>query len=370
MKVHRFLPTPEARGLVEMTAELADRELAPLVAGHEHSGQFPRDALRVLGRAGLLALPFAGEHGGGGHSYEVYLHVVELIAARWLAVAEAVNVHTLSAFALTLGTDRQRAELLPAALAGDLLGANCISEAGAGSDAGALACTARRDGTGYVLDGVKTWVTHAGIADYYLVYCRTGGSGARGISCLAVDAASDGLSFGTPVRKLGVAASPTAEAVFAGVRVPADRLCGREGRGFLIAMDAMDLGRLAIGACAVGVAQAALDHAVGYAKPRIDQQGVGFPLADMATRVAAGRAMVLHAARMRDAGLPFSAEAAKAKLFCTDMAMAVTTEAVQVLGEDGYRTDHPVERYLREAKLLQIVEGTNQIQRVVIARSL
>ncbi|MDT7785340.1 MAG: hypothetical protein QOF58_3759 [Pseudonocardiales bacterium] len=378
MTVHRTTPTPGAADLYALATDIADHELAPRSSGYEQRGEFPREVLHTLGKAGLLSLPYPEEHGGGGQPYEVYLQVLEILASRWLSVAESVNVHTLACHGIAnFGTPRQRAEHLPRLLSGSVLGANCISEAHAGSDAAAMSVRARRDGDHYVVNGTKAWVTHAGVADHYVLYCRTGAAGVRGISAFLVDAGSDGLLPQRPERKLGVSSSPTAQVVFENVRVPATRMIGREGRAFLIAMDAMDAGRLAIAACAVGLAQAALDYAVAYAKTRhqfgrriIDFQGLGFLLADLATAVSAARALTLSAARLRDNGRPFSAEAAKAKLFATDTAMKVTTEAVQVLGGYGYTTDHPVERWMREAKLLQIVEGTNQIQRLVISRAL
>jgi alkylation response protein AidB-like acyl-CoA dehydrogenase len=234
-----------------------------------------------------------------------------------------------------------------------------------------------RDGNDYVVTGTKAWITHAHHADFFNVFCRTGGPGPKGISCLLADAGTPGIVPQAPERTMALRASPVAQIAFDGARVPADRLIGEEGTGFRIAMHALDTGRLGIAACAVGLAQAALDYAVAYAREReqfgqpiIEFQGLGFLLADMATAVSAARAQTLWAARLKDAGRPFSQEAAKAKLFATDMAMRVTTDAVQVLGGYGYVADHPVERYMREAKVLQIVEGTNQIQRLVIARHL
>jgi alkylation response protein AidB-like acyl-CoA dehydrogenase len=234
-----------------------------------------------------------------------------------------------------------------------------------------------RDGDGYVVTGTKAWITHAHSADFYNLFARTGGPGAQGVSCLLVDADTPGVQPQAPERTMGLRASPVAQLVFDGVRVPADHLVGDEGTGFRIAMEALDGGRLGIAACAVGLAQAALDYAVGYARERaqfgrpvIEFQGLGFLLADAATQISAARALTLAAARLKDAGRPYRTEAAKAKLFATDVAMRVTTDAVQVLGGYGYVADHPVERYMREAKVLQIVEGTNQIQRVVIARDL
>jgi alkylation response protein AidB-like acyl-CoA dehydrogenase len=376
--VPRILPTEESAALLGLTREIADAELAPRVDEFEARAEFPRELLRLLGRAGLLGLPYPEEYGGAGQPYEVYLQVVEVLAGRWLAVAEAVSVHTLACYPVAqYGTDAQRKRFLPDLLGGDRLGAYCLSEPAGGSDAAALATRAVRDGDEYVVTGTKAWITHAGVADFYQVFCRTGGPGARGISCLLAEAATPGIVPQPRERTMGLRSSPIAQIAFDGARIPADRLIGDEGAGFRIAMSALDGGRLGIAACAVGLAQAALDYATGYAREReqfgqriIDFQGVGFLLADAATQVSAARALVLAAARLRDQGRPFGIEAAKAKLFATDMAMRVTTDAVQVLGGYGYVTDHPVERYMREAKVLQIVEGTNQIQRMVIARGL
>ncbi|MBB5936453.1 acyl-CoA dehydrogenase family protein [Streptomyces zagrosensis] len=378
MKVQRILPTEEAADLLGLVREIAAGELAPHVAQFEAAHEFPREIVRTLGQAGLLSLAYPEEYGGGGQPYEVYLQALEEIAYHWFAMAEAVNVHNLACFGTaTYGTKAQRAELLPGMLGGELLGAYCLSEPEAGSDAASLTTRAVRQDDGYHITGTKSWVTHAGYADFYNVFTRTGGPGARGLSCLVVPSGTPGMVVHERERKLGVWSSPTAQIGFDDVRVPAERLIGREGKGFLIAMGALDCGRLGIAACAVGIAQAATDYAVRYAKERhqfgqriISFQGVGFMLADMATQIAAARALTLAAARLKDAGLPYSLEAAKAKLFATDMAMKVTTDAVQVLGGAGYVADHPVERWMREAKLLQIVEGTNQIQRMVISQGL
>ncbi|MFD6265007.1 acyl-CoA dehydrogenase family protein [Micromonospora chalcea] len=377
MNVDRILPTDEARDLLDLATELADRELAPAAAGFEARAEFPREVLRTLGRSGLLGLPYAEEHGGAAQPYEVYLQVLEILASRWLAVAEAVSVHTLSCYPVAqFGTDEQR-KLLPDMIGGELLGAYCLSEPQGGSDAAALTTRATRDGDDYVVTGTKAWITHARVADFYNIFCRTGGPGPKGISCLLADRATPGIHPQAAERTMGLHSSPIAQIAFDDARVPAERLIGGEGVGFTIAMSALDSGRLGIAACAVGLAQGALDYAVGYARERrqfgraiIDFQGLGFNLADAATQISAARALTLAAARLRDAGRPYSIEAAKAKLFATDVAMRVTTDAVQVLGGAGYVADHPVERYMREAKVLQIVEGTNQIQRLVISRAL
>ena len=378
MNVDRVLPSEEAEALIGLTRDLADGELAPRADAYEARGEFPREVFRTLGRAGLLGLPYPVAHGGAGQPYEVYVQVLEELAQRWLAVALGVSVHTLSCFpTAAYGTDAQRRRFLPDLIGGELLGAYCLSEPQSGSDAAALTTRAVPDGDQYLVNGTKAWVTHAGVADYYNVLVRTGGPGPKGISLLLTDAATPGLYPQKPEHKMGLSASPTAQIVFEDAHVPADRLVGAEGQGFTIALQALDGGRLGIGACAVGLAQAALDYATAYAREReqfgrpiAEFQGVGFMLADMATRTSAARALVHAAARRRDHGRPYGVDAAKAKLFATDTAMAVTTDAVQVLGGYGYVADHPVERWMREAKVLQIVEGTNQIQRLVISRAL
>ena len=376
--VVRTLPSPEAEALLELTRELVAGEVAPQAADCESRGEFPRELFRTLGKAGLLGLPYPEEYGGAGQPYEVYLQVLEELGRAWAAVAVGVSVHTLSCYPLAqFGRAEQKDALLPDLLGGELLGAYCLSEAHSGSDAAALSTRAVRDGDDYVVDGTKAWVTHGGHADTYNLMVRTGGPGPAGISCLLADGGTPGLLPQTPERKMGMRSSPTASLVLEGARVPADRLLAGEGEGFRIAMSALDGGRLGIAACAVGLAQAALDVAVSYAVERrqfgraiADFQGVSFLLADMATAVEASRALYLTAARLKDAGRPYATQASMAKLFATDTAMRVTTEAVQVLGGYGYVEDFPAERYLREAKIMQIFEGTNQVQRVVIGRAL
>ena len=381
MPVQRHLPTEEATELIGLTRELAREELAPRVDEYEAESRFPREVFTTLGKAGLLGLPYDERYGGGGQPYEVYLQVVEELATVWASVAEGVSVHTLACFPLAaFGTDEQRERWLPDLVGGELLGAYCLSEPQSGSDAAALMTKAVRDGDDYVVDGTKAWITHGGEADFYSLLCRTSTDPdalSRGISCLLVDGSTEGLSAAEPERKMGFSGSTTAQVRFDGARVAADRLLGDEGQGFKIALAALDGGRLGIAACAVGLAQNALDVAVAWAgerrqfgRPLVDFQGLSFLLADMATGVEAGRALYLEAARRRDRGEAFGKQAAMAKLFCTDMAMRVATDAVQVLGGYGYVRDFPVERLMREAKALQIVEGTNQVQRMVIGRHL
>jgi alkylation response protein AidB-like acyl-CoA dehydrogenase len=380
MTARRVLETDEATDLLRLVRELATAELLPRAAEAEETGTFPREVFTLLGRTGLLGLPYPEEHGGGGQPYEVYLQVLEEIGAVWSSVGVGVSVHALSCFGLAqYGTDEQRSRWLPDMLGGELLGAYCLSEAHAGSDPAAMRTSARRDGDEYVLRGAKAWTTHGGHADFYKVMARTSGEpgDAAGISCFLVPADTDGLSADAPERKMGLTGSATATMRFDDVRVPVERRLGEEGDGLRIALAGLDSGRLGIAAVATGLAQGALDHAVAYAKERetfgrpiIDHQGLAFVLADMEAAVQSARATYLHAARLRDAGLPFSREASVAKMVCTDQAMKVTTDAVQVLGGYGYTRDFPVERFMREAKVMQIFEGTNQIQRMVISRSL
>ncbi len=373
----RVLPSEEATALLGLTRDLCEGELLPRVAEAEATETFPREVFRTLGRAGLLGLPYAEELGGGGQPYEVYLQVVEEIASVWASVGVGVSVHALSCFGLaTAGTPEQQQRWLPDMLGGELLGAYCLSEAHAGSDPGAMRTRARREGDEYVVDGAKAWTTHGGHADFYKLMARTSPE-KNGISCFLVPADTAGVEADPPERKMGLTGSATATMRFEGARVAADRLLGAEGDGLKIALSGLDAGRLGIAAVAVGLAQGALDHAVAYAGERqqfgqriIDFQGLGFLLADMEAAVASSRATYLHAARLKDRDLPFSREASVAKLVATDAAMKVTTDAVQVLGGYGYTRDFPVERFMREAKVTQIFEGTNQIQRMVIARSL
>jgi len=369
--------------LFALVREIARDELRPKVTAFERDGRFPRQEFVTLGRAGLLSLPYGEDVGGGGQPYETYLQVVEELATAWLAVGLGVSVHTLTCFPIAAaGTPEQRARWLPGMLGGDQLGAYCLSEPGSGSDAAALATRAVADGDEFVIDGVKAWITHGGQADYYTLFARTSGESSgpersSGISCFHVPASTPGVSAAPPEHKMGMRSSVTAQMRFESARLPAAQLIGEPGHGFRLALGALDAGRLGIAACATGVAQAALDCAVDYARQRVQFgrpviafEGLQFMLADMATAVAAARALYLAAARRKDAGQPYGQQAAMAKLLATDTAMRVTTDAVQVLGGYGYVEDFPAERLMREAKVLQIVEGTNQIQRMVIGREL
>ena len=368
----------DQRELLELVRGVAQREIAPRAEADEKAGRFPRDLFQLIGSMDLMGLPFDPEHGGSGIPYAVYLRVVEELSRAFLAVGLGLSVHTLATWAVaTYASDEVRKEWLPRMTSGELLGAYSLSEPGSGSDAAALSTRAVRDGDDYVINGRKAWVTHGGEAGFYVLMCRTSDDGAKGVSALLVPADTPGLTCAEPEKKMGMNASPTAQLVFDDARVPARFLLAEEGMGFRIAMTALDGGRLGIAAASVGLAQSALDQSLRYAaereqfgQPIAQFQGVAFLLADMATSIEAARALYREAADRRDAGEPYARQAAMAKLLASDTAMSVATDAVQIHGGYGYVTDFPVERHFREAKVLQIVEGTNQVQRVVISRDL
>jgi alkylation response protein AidB-like acyl-CoA dehydrogenase len=378
MPAIRDLPTPESEEIVNLARSFAKEELAPRATEAEEDHAFPREAFRTLGGLGFLGMPYPEELGGAGQPYEVYLQALEEISSVWASVGVGISVHVMSCYPLaTFGTAEQQERHLPEMLGGDVLGGYCLSEADAGSDPGAMRTRAERKGQGWRVSGSKAWVTHGGEADFYTLFARTSEDRSRGISCFLVPGDAAGLIAGPPERKMGLTGSTTAIVDYDEVALEADRLVGEEGAGLSIALRALDSGRLGIAAVATGLAQGALDAAVAYAKERetfgkpiIDHQGLGFLLADMAAAVESARAVTLVAARRRDRGLPFARQASIAKLVATDAAMKVTTDAVQVLGGAGYTKEFPVERYMREAKVMQIFEGTNQIQRLVIARHL
>ena len=380
MPAERVMPTEESQDLIDLTREICADQLAPKVDAAEEAAEFPRDTFALLGRAGLLSLPYAEEHGGGGQPYEVYLQVVEEIASAWMSVAVGVSVHSLTCFPVAeYGSGQQRADLLPTMLSGQTLGAYCLSEPQAGSDVSAIStrATPTADGSQHSLTGTKAWISHAGHADFYTSFVRTDDHPSKGLSCFVIPGDTEGISFGALERKMGLSCDTVRQVHFDGALVDSTRMIGAPGMGMSIALHALDSGRLGIAAGATGLAQAALDVAAAYSKEReqfgkpiSEFQGLSFLLADMEAAVTSARATYLHAARLKDAGRPFTKQAAVAKLVCTDAAMRVTTDAVQVLGGYGYTRDFPVERYMREAKVTQIFEGTNQIQRLVIARHL
>jgi alkylation response protein AidB-like acyl-CoA dehydrogenase len=368
----------EQRALVQMVREFGAAEAAPAAEEYETRAEDPATLYSQLAELGLTGIPFPEEFGGGGQPYSTYLLVVEELAASYLALAIGLSVHTLCAFAVNeFGTEVQRKEILEKLALGEWFGAYSLSESSSGSDAAALATTATRQGDGFRLAGGKVFCTRGAEADVVLVMARTGDKSARGISAFLVEHDTPGFSATKKEDKMGWRSSPTWALAFDDAELAAGALLGDEGRGFAIAMASLDSGRLGMASCAVGLAQAAFDRALEFTtereqfgQPVAHNEGVQFMLADMATSIEAGRRLVRHAARLRDEKHDYSLEAAQAKLFCTDMAMRVTTDAVQLHGGYGYITEYPVERYMREAKALQIVEGTNQIQRLVIGRKL
>ncbi|MBI5118054.1 acyl-CoA dehydrogenase [Candidatus Poribacteria bacterium] len=371
--------TEEQESLRRTVEKFAEKELAPIAAEAEEKGEFHREIFEKLADIGLLGIPCPEQYGGAGLDYSTYILVIEEIAKQCLATAVGLAVQGLPQIMINLfGSEEQKKQYLAPLASGKKLGAFALTEAGAGSDAASLKTTATLDGDSYVLNGSKVFITHGGVADIYLVMAKTNpGEGARGISSFIVEDGTPGFSCGKTEKKMGMRASPTREIILEDCRIPRKNLVGKEGDGFKIAMIALDSGRITIGAAAVGVAQAAFDESVKYAKQReqfgqpiASFQAIQFMLADMGTAIRAARNMVREAAYLKDKGKPFSHVAAMAKLFATDTAMKVTTDAVQIFGGYGYMQDYPVERLMRAAKVTQIVEGTNQIQRMVIARHL
>ncbi|MFW6870079.1 acyl-CoA dehydrogenase family protein [Nocardioides sp. CPCC 206347] len=376
--VDRLLPSEEAEELLALTREIATKELAPQVAEAEERAEFPEAAYRLLGRSGLLSLPFPEEYGGGNQPYEVYLQVVEEIATVWPSVGVGTSVHSLTASVVEAnGSAEVREAWLPRMLSGEWLGAYGLSEPQAGSDVSGIRTSARRDGDDYVIKGTKQWISNGSCADYYVLFARTSEDPKRGLTAFVVLDGTPGMTFGAPEKKMGLHCDVTTQVLFDDARVPAAQLIGEEGAGMRVALSALDAGRLGIAAVATGIAQGALAHAVAYAREREqfgqkigEFQGLQFLLADMAADVERSRAAYLHAARLKDAGRPYSRQASIAKLTASDAAMRVTTDAVQVLGGNGFTREYPVERMFRDAKVTQIFEGTNQIQRMVIGRDL
>jgi alkylation response protein AidB-like acyl-CoA dehydrogenase len=372
------IATDEERALVELVRDFAAGEIASRVEGYEARSEDPAALYAKLAELGLTGLSFSEDHGGAGQPYSTYLVLVEELAAAYLSLAIGLSVHTLCAFAVAeFGTEKQRDDILTRLTTGEWFGAYSLSEPQSGSDAAALGTTATRVGDAYELTGSKVFCTRGVEADVVLLMARTGERGARGISAFLVEPGTPGFEGAKREDKMAWRSSPTWQLRLEEARVSENRRLGDEGAGFRIALASLDSGRLGIAACAVGLAQAAFDAALDFGtsreqfgRPVTSNEGVQFMLADMATDIEAGRRLYRHAARLRDAGLDYSLAAAQAKLFCTDMAMRVTTDAVQLHGGYGYIREYPVERYMREAKGLQIVEGTNQIQRVVIGRRL
>lgn len=375
-----FNLTSEQEMIVKMVRDLAQNELAPRASQIDETGEFPWENIKLLNDLGLMGMTIPTEYGGSYVDTLSYVMAVEEVSKACAATGAIMSIHssaTCNAIAI-FGTEEQKQKYLPG-LAGDCkIAAFALTEADSGSDAGSIKTTAVWDGDHYVLNGTKCFITNSGVADVYTIFAKTDKSnGVKGISAFIVEAGTPGLTIGKKEKKMGIRGSITCELVIENLRVPRENRLGREGEGFKIAMVTLDSARIGIGAQAVGIAQAAYETALQYSKDRkqfgkpiIDFQGIGFMLADMAMQIESARLMVYKAACLKDDGKPFSKEAAMCKTVASDMAVKVALDAIQILGGYGYMQEYPTERYLRDAKITQIYEGTNQIQRVVICNHL
>jgi acyl-CoA dehydrogenase len=364
--------------LRDMIRQLAQERIAPRAAEIDRTAEYPRDIRELLAEHDILGLPFAEEYGGTGTGTLMLNIAVEEIAKACASSALILMVQDLGTLPIALfGTEEQQQRWLPRCATGEWSPAFALSEPEAGSDPASLRTTAVRDGDEWVINGQKNWITNAGIADFYVVFAKTDREHNRS-SCFVVEADREGFDPGKLEHKLGIKGSPTGSPSFTDVRVPADHLVGAEGKGLSIALGTLQRTRLGAAAQAVGIAQGATDYAAGYARERIafgkpinQMQGIQFKLADMETRTAAARELLYKACAKAERNEPDLAKyTSMAKLFASDTAMAVTLEAIQVLGGYGYVNEYPVERMMRDAKITQIYEGTNEIQRVVIARTM
>ncbi|MHB8157782.1 MAG: acyl-CoA dehydrogenase [Desulfocucumaceae bacterium] len=373
--------TEEQKMMRDMVRKLANNEIAPRAAHYDITHEFPWENIKKMSELGLMGVPIPEEWGGAGCDFLTYIITIEEISRACASTGVILAVHTsVGTFPILLfGTEEQKQKYVHKLAAGEYIGAFALTEPNAGSDPSQLATTARLEGDHYIVNGSKIFISNASVAEVYVTFVRTGqdSKGHKGITCLLVDKDTPGFSVGKIEQKMGLHADLTGELIFDNARVPRENLLGVEGEGFKVAMAILDGGRIGIGAQGLGIAQGAYEVALAYAKQRIqfgkaiiEQQAVGFMLADMATRIDAARMLVYRAARMKELGLPHSKEASMAKVYGTDTAMLVTTDAVQVLGGYGYSREYPVERMMRDAKITQIYEGTNQIQRLVIAKNL
>ncbi len=375
-----YLLTEEQQMLRDLARQITAERIKPIRAELDHQEIFPRDIMKDLAQADLSGAIIPEAYGGLGMGCLASVLILEALAEGCVGVATTYAAASLGAYPLIIyGTEAQKEQYLPPFARGETLAAFALTEAQAGSDAGAIAATAVKDGDHYVLNGTKQWITNAGEAEINTIIALTDKSkGARGASAFIVEKGDKGVSFGKKENKMGIRASVTREIVMEDVRLPQDRLLGREGLGFILTMRTLDLARPGVGSLAVGLAQSALDEAVTFAKEReqfgqpiISFQAVQHMLADMATKTEAARALVYSVARYIDSGAKeFSKVAAMSKVFPTDMAMQVTVDAVQVMGGHGYMREYPVEKMMRDAKILQIFEGTNQIMRNIIGLAL
>jgi alkylation response protein AidB-like acyl-CoA dehydrogenase len=360
----------------DLVRQIAQEQVAPRAAEIDRTDEYPWDMRKLLSEQDILGLPFAEEYGGTGTGTLMLQMAVEELAKASAAVALILMVQELGTLPIQLfGSDEMKERLLPACASGEKSPAFCLSEPEAGSDASSMRTSARQDGSDWVINGTKTWITNAGIADFYVVFAVTDRDNRR-VTAFVVDKDSDGFSVPNFEHKMGIHGSPTGTPVFEDVRVPAENVIGEVGRGMAVALGTLERTRLGAAAQAVGIAQGAIDYANDYAKERIvfgkplnELQGMQFKLADMQTKTAAARELLYKACAMADRSDPqLGMYSSMAKLFASDAAMEVTVEAVQVLGGYGYVNEYPVERMMRDAKITQIYEGTNEIQRVVIAR--
>lgn len=364
--------------IVQLAARFAEKEIAPFIEEDEATAHFRKELFPKAGAAGLLGITAAEADGGLGLGTTEYALMLEQLATVSSGYATSISVTGLPTSIISAGGNaEQKAKYLPPLLSGEQIGAFCLTEPSAGSDAGSLRTTAVKQGDHYVINGVKQFITNGMHSDIFIVMARTGDQpGGKGVSAFIVEKAH-GVKGGKYEKKMGMKVSPTQEILFENVKVPAANLLGREGEGFTVAKNALDGGRISMAAVANGISRAALDRAVAYAKEReqfgkpiMEFQGVSFMLADMATELEASRLLMLYASWLRDQKKPFRQAASMAKLKATEACMKITTDAVQILGGYGYMEEYTVERYMREAKMLQIVEGTSQVQRLVIARGL
>ncbi|WP_151035655.1 acyl-CoA dehydrogenase AcdA [Bacillus wiedmannii] len=375
-----FKLSEEHEMIRKMVRDFAKNEVAPTAAERDEEERFDRALFDQMAELGLTGIPWPEEYGGIGSDYLAYVIAIEELSRVCASTGVTLSAHTsLAGWPIfKFGTEEQKQKFLRPMAEGTKIGAYGLTEPSSGSDAGGMRTTAKRDGDHYILNGSKIFITNGGIADIYVVFALTDPeSKQRGTSAFIVESDTPGFSVGKKESKLGIRSSPTTEIMFEDCRIPVENLLGEEGQGFKVAMQTLDGGRNGIAAQAVGIAQGALDASVDYArerhqfgKPIAAQQGIGFKLADMATDVEAARLLAYQAAWLESEGLPYGKESAMSKVFAGDTAMKVTTEAVQVFGGYGYTKDYPVERYMRDAKITQIYEGTQEIQRLVISRML
>ncbi|WP_149828959.1 acyl-CoA dehydrogenase family protein [Streptomyces tailanensis] len=375
-----YRPSEEHDMLRDAIRSLTEAKIAPYAAAVDEEARFPREALQALVASDLHAVHVPEEYGGAGADALATVIVIEEVARACVSSSLIPAVNKLGSLPVILsGSEELKKKYLGPLAKGDALFSYCLSEPDAGSDAAGMKTKAVRDGDHWILNGVKRWITNAGESEYYTVMAVTDPEKrSKGISAFVVEKSDEGVSFGAPEKKLGIKGSPTREVYLDNVRVPADRMIGDEGTGFATAMKTLDHTRITIAAQALGVAQGALDYAKGYVQERkqfgkaiADFQGIQFMLADMAMKVTAARALTYQAAAASERGdSDLTFQGAAAKCFASDVAMEVTTDAVQLLGGYGYTRDYPVERMMRDAKITQIYEGTNQVQRIVMARNL